>query len=195
MKQALLLASSSPFRRAILEKLGLPFHWAAPDIDESAQEGETAEQLVIRLAKQKALALADAWPDTLIIGSDQTGVLNGAFLGKPHTEERAREQLASASGNTVTFYTGLAVYCSRRQRFWQCCETFDVTFRSLSAQEIAGYVAKEQPLHCAGSFKAEGLGISLFEKLQGRDPNTLVGLPLIALGEFLREAGINPLTE
>lgn len=195
MKQALLLASSSPFRRAILEKLGLPFQWAAPDIDESALDGETAEQLVIRLAKQKALALADAWPDTLIIGSDQTGVLNGTFLGKPHTEKRARQQLKAASGNTVTFYTGLAVYCSRRRQFWQCCETFDVTFRTLSAAEIAGYVAKEQPLHCAGSFKAEGLGISLFEKLQGRDPNTLVGLPLIALGEFLRDAGINPLTD
>lgn len=195
MKQALLLASSSPFRRAILEKLGLPFQWAAPEIDETAQDGETAEQLVIRLAKQKALALAEAWPDTLIIGSDQTGVLKGKFLGKPHTEERAIQQLKAASGNTVTFYTGLAVYCSRRRQFWQCCETFDVTFRSLSAAEIAGYVAKEQPLQCAGSFKAEGLGISLFEKLQGRDPNTLVGLPLIALGEFLRDAGINPLTD
>lgn len=194
MKQPLLLASSSPFRQALLAKLGLPFTCASPDIDESPLQGETAGQLVVRLAQQKALALADSAPQSLIIGSDQAGVLNGTFLGKPHTAARAHEQLRAASGQCVTFYTGLALYCARRRQFWQCCETYQVTFRDLRDEEIEAYIAREQPLNCAGSFKSEGLGITLFESLQGRDPNTLVGLPLIALCGFLREAGLDPLT-
>lgn len=194
MKQPLLLASSSPFRQELLAKLGLPFSCASPEIDESELPGETATQLVIRLAQQKALALADSAPDSLIIGSDQVGVLNGTFLGKPHTVAKAHQQLRAASGQSVTFYTGLALYCSRRRQFWQCCETYQVTFRHLTNEEIEAYVAREQPLNCAGSFKSEGLGITLFESLQGRDPNTLVGLPLIALSGFLREAGLDPLT-
>ncbi len=194
MKQPLLLASSSPFRQALLAKLGLPFTTASPEIDESALPGETAEQLVIRLARQKALALANHAPESLIIGSDQVGALNGTFLGKPHTGAKAHEQLRAASGQSVTFYTGLALYCGRRRQFWQCCETYQVTFRHLRDEEIAAYIAKEQPLNCAGSFKSEGLGITLFESLQGRDPNTLVGLPLIALSGFLRDAGLDPLT-
>lgn len=195
MKQPLLLASSSPFRRMILEKLGLPFQYAAPDIDETPLPGETAEQLVIRLARLKALALAPQYPGSLIIGSDQTGLLNGTLLGKPYTAERACAQLRGASGQSVVFSTGLALYCTVRQQFWQCCENFEVRFRELSDAEIAGYVAREQPLNCAGSFKCEGLGITLFDALNGRDPNTLIGLPLIALNGFLREAGVNPLTE
>lgn len=195
MKQPLLLASSSPFRRMILEKLGLPFDCAAPDIDESPLADETAEQMVLRLARLKALALAPNAAGSLIIGSDQTGSLNGQLLGKPHTVERACQQLRAASGQTVIFYTGLVLYCTLRQQFWQCCETFEVTFRDLSEAEIAAYVAREQPLNCAGSFKSEGLGITLFDSLRGRDPNTLVGLPLIALNDFLRQAGINSLTD
>lgn len=194
MKQPLLLASSSPFRQALLAKLGLPFSTAVPDIDESALPGESATQLVTRLAKLKALALADHAPDSLIIGSDQVGALNGTFLGKPHTVARAREQLRAASGQCVTFYTGLALYCSRRKQFWQCCETVEVNFRLLTDAEIDAYIAREQPLNCAGSFKSEGLGITLFESLRGRDPNTLIGLPLIALCGFLRDAGLDPLT-
>ncbi|ARU93640.1 Maf family protein [Tatumella citrea] len=194
MKQPLLLASSSPFRQALLAKLGLPFTCASPDIDESALPGESAGQLVVRLAQQKALALAGNAPDTLIIGSDQVGSLNGHFLGKPNTAEKAYQQLRAASGQSVTFYTGLTLYCSRRRQFWQCCETFQVNFRQLRDEEIEAYIAREQPLNCAGSFKSEGLGITLFDSLQGRDPNTLVGLPLIALCEFLREAGLDPLT-
>ena len=194
MKQPLLLASSSPFRQALLAKLGLPFTSASPEIDESARPDETAEQLVVRLAQQKALALAESAPQSLIIGSDQIGCLEGRFLGKPLTEKKAYEQLRAASGQVVTFYTGLALYCGRRRQFWQCCETYQVTFRHLRDEEIEAYIAREQPLNCAGSFKSEGLGITLFESLQGRDPNTLIGLPLIALSGFLREAGLDPLT-
>ncbi|GAA0476839.1 MULTISPECIES: Maf family protein [Tatumella] len=195
MKQHLLLASSSPFRQSLLARLKLPFDAVAPEIDESALPAETAAQLVVRLAKQKALALAGQYPHSLIIGSDQVCVLNNCLTGKPHTMARARQQLRAASGNRVVFYTGLALYCARRQKFWSCCETFDVSFRHLSDQEINAYLEKEQPLNCAGSFKSEGLGITLFESLQGRDPNTLVGLPLIALCDFLREAGADPLTD
>ena len=102
--------------------------------------------------------------------------------------------MSASCRQSVTFYTGLALYCSRRRQFWQCCETFQVNFRQLRDEEIEAYIAREQPLNCAGSFKSEGLGITLFDSLQGRDPNTLVGLPLIALCEFLREAGLDPLT-
>lgn len=195
MTDSLLLASTSPFRRALLAKLGLPFSVAAPETDETPLAGEDATTLVTRLAIAKAQALASAWPDRWIIGSDQVCVLDGAITGKPHTAERAFAQLRQASGKTITFYTGLALYHPRSQRLMQCCEPFRVHFRTLSDREIAAYIEKEQPLQCAGSFKSEGLGICLFERLEGRDPNTLVGLPLIALSGMLREAGINPLHE
>ncbi|MEM6159699.1 nucleoside triphosphate pyrophosphatase [Erwinia sp. P6884] len=189
----LVLASTSPFRKALLEKLGLPFITAAPEVDETPLDNETATELVMRLAAAKARALADRFPDHLIIGSDQVCVMGGAIAGKPHTEENARAQLRLASGQSVTFYTGLALCNSRTQQLNCLCEPFSVDFRSLSEEEITHYIRKEQPLNCAGSFKSEGLGITLFERLSGRDPNTLVGLPLIALCEMLREAGLDPL--
>ncbi|NIF20497.1 Maf family protein [Candidatus Pantoea multigeneris] len=195
MPLPILLASTSPFRRAILEKLQLPFSCAAPEVDETPYAHETAEALVTRLAIAKAQALAEQWPDHWIIGSDQVCVLDGVITGKPHTEEKACQQLRDASGKCITFYTGLALYQPRTQQLMQCCEPFHVHFRTLSEAEITGYVAQEQPLQCAGSFKSEGLGIALFERLEGRDPNTLIGLPLIALLEMFREAGINPLTD
>lgn len=195
MTPSILLASTSPFRQALLRKLGLPFITAAPEVDESPQPGENAEALVTRLAVAKAQALAKAWPDHLIIGSDQVCVLDGAIAGKPHTAENARAQLRAASGQAITFYTGLALFHPASGRLLQCCEPFVVHFRSLTDAEIAGYVEKEQPLQCAGSFKSEGLGICLFDRLEGRDPNTLVGLPLIALNGMLQQAGINPLTD
>ncbi|WP_370426309.1 Maf family protein [Pantoea vagans] len=195
MTPSILLASTSPFRQALLRKLGLPFITAAPDVDESPQPGENAEALVIRLAVAKAQALAGTYPRHWIIGSDQVCVLDGAIAGKPHTAENARAQLRAASGQAITFYTGLALFHPASGRLLQCCEPFVVHFRTLTDAEIAGYVEKEQPLQCAGSFKSEGLGICLFDRLEGRDPNTLVGLPLIALNGMLQQAGINPLTE
>lgn len=195
MTPSILLASTSPFRQALLRKLGLPFITAAPEVDESPQPGENAEALVIRLAVAKAQALAGTYPRHWIIGSDQVCVLDGAIAGKPHTAENARAQLRAASGKAITFYTGLALFHPASGRLLQCCEPFVVHFRTLTDAEIAGYVEKEQPLQCAGSFKSEGLGICLFERLEGRDPNTLVGLPLIALNGMLQQAGINPLTE
>lgn len=189
----LILASTSPWRRMLLEKLGIPFECAAPNVDEHPLPGETARQLVLRLAQAKAQALASRYPNHLIIGSDQVCVLDGEITGKPHTEENACQQLKKASGNIVTFYTGLALYNSVNGQLQTECEPFDVHFRHLNEQEISHYVRKENPLHCAGSFKSEGLGIALFERLEGRDPNTLVGLPLIALCQMLRRENCNPL--
>ena len=190
---ALILASTSPYRRALLEKLGLSFECTAPQTDETPRAGESPRHLVLRLAQEKAQSLADAWPQHLIIGSDQVCVLDGEITGKPYTEENARQQLMKASGNIVTFYTGLALYNSATGHLQTECEPFDVHFRHLSEQEIDDYVRKERPLNCAGSFKSEGLGIALFERLEGRDPNTLVGLPLIALCQMLRREHCNPL--
>ncbi|MFS2224010.1 Maf family protein [Pantoea sp. B65] len=189
----LVLASTSPFREGLLNKLGLPFITAAPQVDETPQAGESAPQLVSRLAAAKARALSDRYPDALIIGSDQVCVLRGQITGKPHTEQNACAQLRQASGQSVIFYTGLALWSGQRQQITLQCETFTVHFRHLSDEEIVAYVAREQPLNCAGSFKSEGLGITLFERLEGRDPNTLVGLPLIALCGMLRAAGMDPL--
>ena len=189
----LLLASTSPWRRMLLEKLTLPFECAAPEVDETPQPGESARQLVVRLAQAKAQALASRFPQHLIICSDQVCVLDGEITGKPHTEENAHRQLRKASGTIVTFYTGLALYNSANGHLQTECEPFDVHFRHLSDQEIEAYIRKENPLQCAGSFKSEGLGITLFERLEGRDPNSLVGLPLIALCQMLRREGVNPL--
>ena len=191
----LVLASTSSFRQALLNKLGLPFITAAPETDETPLPGESAPQLVERLAQAKARALADRYPHSWIIGSDQVCVLAGEITGKPHTEENARAQLRAASGKAITFYTGLALYCAKENRMFSLYETFRVHFRPLSEAEINAYVTIEQPLQCAGSFKSEGLGITLFDRLEGHDPNTLVGLPLIALCNLLRGVGINPLTQ
>ncbi len=189
----IILASTSPWRRALLEKLGMPFECAAPTTDETPLAGESPRHLVLRLAQDKAQSLAHLYPHHLIIGSDQVCVLEGEITGKPHTEENARAQLRKASGNIVTFYTGLALFNSATGHLQTECEPFDVHFRHLSEQEIDDYIRKERPLQCAGSFKSEGLGITLFERLEGRDPNTLVGLPLIALCQMLRREHRNPL--
>ncbi|GDX06752.1 nucleoside triphosphate pyrophosphatase [Buttiauxella sp. A111] len=189
----IVLASTSAYRRALLEKLGIPFTTAAPQVDETPTSGENARHLVMRLAQAKAQALSTEYPNHLIIGSDQVCVLEGKIVGKPHTEEKAVEQLLIARNTIVTFYTGLALYNSASGNLQVICEPFDVHFRHLSEQEIRNYVRKEQPLQCAGSFKSEGLGIALFDRLSGKDPNTLVGLPLISLCEMLNNEGCNPL--
>lgn len=188
----LVLASSSPYRRELLAKLGLPFTHASPDIDETPVAGESPHKLVVRLACAKAQALANRQPNSLIIGSDQVAIdAEGNPLGKPHTADKAVQQLLSLSGQRVTFVTGLCLLNSKTQHQQSLCEAFDVQFRDLDQSQIERYVKREKPLDCAGSFKSEGLGITLFDALEGRDPNTLVGLPLIALVALLAKEGID----
>lgn len=189
----LVLASSSRWRRELLDRLQLPYQCYSPDIDETPQAGETPHALVHRLALSKANAVAPHFPHHCIIGSDQVAVFENEILGKPHTEAKARTNLSRFSGQRVTFLTGLALLDTRHQRHQVHVEPFEVVFRTLSKQEIENYVTKEQPLDSAGSFRMEGLGIALFEKLEGRDPNALIGLPLIALCNMLRQAGFDPL--
>lgn len=186
----LVLASSSPFRKALLQKLQLPFTTDSPDIDETPLANESIEAMVTRLAEAKARALGPRHPDALIIGSDQSAALNQQVLQKPGNFDKAFEQLRAASGKTITFYTGLCLYNTSTDQAEALCEPYTVTFRNLSDNEISHYLQREQPYNCAGSFKSEGLGISLFEKLQGKDPNTLIGLPLITLCQMLRKNGM-----
>lgn len=184
----LVLASTSIFRQQLLEKLAIPFVTAKPDCDETPLLNETAEQLVTRLAVAKAKSCQLTQP-SLVIGSDQVCVINNQIVGKPHTEEAAIEQLLSQSGKTIRFYTGLAVYNTETEEAQVTLDHFDVHFRQLSRSQVETYVQKEQPLYCAGSFKSEGLGIALFERLEGDDPNSLIGLPLIKLVSLLEQAG------
>ena len=180
----LVLASSSPFRAAILRNLALPFAAVSPEVDESPLSGEAPQALVERLAVAK---------DAFVIGSDQVATIDGAILGKPHTVENAVAQLSRFSGRAVQFFTGL---CLRRgEVVFSCVEPFVVRFRPLTEAEIRAYVALESPLQSAGSFKSEGLGILLFDALEGRDPNALVGLPLIALRELFEQHGTSLLAE
>jgi MAF protein len=186
----LLLASSSAYRRELLGRLRLPFACASPDIDESRLGGETAEALVRRLAEQKARVLAEQYPQHLIIGSDQVAVLGEQILGKPHDFERAHRQLSNASGNSVTFLTGLALLNTASGHCQVDCVPFTVHFRPLDAARISRYLHAEQPYDCAGSFKAEGLGVSLFRATEGSDATSLVGLPLIRLVDMLLQEGV-----
>ncbi|MGO1463441.1 MAG: Maf family protein [Marinobacter sp.] len=195
-QQRLLLASSSPYRQELLKKLGLPFSCASPNIDESPSKGETPETLAVRLAQTKARALAATYSGHWIIGSDQVATLpDGTLLSKPKTHAKAYQQLAKSSGQSVTFLTGLALLDADSGKLQTACEHFTVQFRHLTAQEIQAYLHKEEPYDCAGGFKMESLGIALFEELQGRDPNSLIGLPLIALTNMLIAWGRNPLLE
>ena len=189
----LVLASTSPYRRELLSRLGLPFSVASPDTDESPRPGEAAEALALRLAETKARAVAPAYPQALIIGSDQVAIANGKIYGKPGTHERAVAQLQELSGQSVNFYTALCLYDSRNDSRQICGVPTQVKFRSLSNSEIEHYLAREPAYNCAGSAKSEGLGIALLDSLSGDDPNALVGLPLIALCAMLRQAGMNPL--
>ncbi|MDX1592656.1 MAG: nucleoside triphosphate pyrophosphatase [Gammaproteobacteria bacterium] len=187
----LVLASTSPYRRELLGRLGVPFATTRPDADESRQPGERPEVLVARLAEAKARSVAAAHPEALVIGSDQVAVLDGEVIGKPGTPAAAHAQLARASGRSVRFLTGLCLLDTARDRAHVAVEPFTVHFRALDAARIDRYLAAEQPYDCAGSFRSEGLGIALFERLEGDDPNTLVGLPLIRLVDLLAEAGID----
>lgn len=189
--QPLVLASSSPYRRALLDKLQLPYCCHSPDIDESQRPGETPQQLVMRLAEEKARAIAEKHPGSIIIGSDQVAVINEYVMGKPGNKEKAIQQLQQASGKRVTFLTGLSVMDTRNNTFQTEVIPYHVHFRLLDRKMIENYIDKENPLDCAGSFKSEGLGIVLFERLEGDDPNALVGLPLIRLTTMLSKFNIS----
>ncbi|WP_416308414.1 Maf family protein [Neptunicella sp. SCSIO 80796] len=187
----IVLASTSPFRKSMLEKLRIPFTTAKPQVDESPLQGESAIALVERLAIAKAKAIADTINDGWVIGSDQVATIDGEILGKPHHHDNAIKQLQLCSGKTVRFVTGLCLYNAATKEYQALVEPFDVKFRSLTEQQIELYLQAEQPYNCAGSFKSEGLGICLFEALQGKDPNTLIGLPLISLITLFAEQQID----
>ncbi|KAB0564220.1 septum formation inhibitor Maf [Pseudomonas palleroniana] len=186
----LLLASSSVYRRELLSRLHLPFICSSPDIDETPHANESAMALVKRLAEDKARALATTHTGHLIIGSDQVAALDGQIIGKPHTFEKAREQLLAASGKRVSFLTGLALLNSQTGQCQVDCVPFTVHMRVLDAERIERYLRIEQPYDCAGSFKAEGLGVSLFQSTEGPDATSLVGLPLIRLVDMLLAEGV-----
>jgi len=188
-----ILASSSSYRQSILKKLHIPFSCAAPNIDESPKANESISNLVERLAKDKALTVASQkiHKNSYVIGSDQLVSFNGQVLGKPGDLATAKQQLLMFSGQTVRFYTGLCVVHSANKQLAQIVETFDVTFKTLTERQISTYLQIEQPYDCAGSFKCEGLGIALFESLNGRDPNTLIGLPLIALMDLFKTLSVD----
>jgi MAF protein len=186
----LILASTSPFRRELLGRLGLPFEVAAPEVDETREPGESPEVLVLRLSEAKARAVAARYSDALVIGSDQAAVIGDEVLGKPGGRERAIAQLSYAAGRQVTFLTGLALVDAASGRAQTVVEPFHVRFRALDPAQIARYVDREQPFNCAGSFKSEGYGITLFERLEGDDPTALIGLPLIRLVQLLGREGI-----
>ena len=189
----LILASTSPYRKALLERLQVDFLCDSPEIDESPLAGESVQDMVVRLAKLKAEAVAGKYPDALIIGSDQSAVLEGEILTKSDNFENAVKQLQKASGKRIVFQTGLCLLNSKTDHSQTACVPYTVVFKTLTQDMIEHYLKKEQPYNCAGSFKSEGLGIALFNKFEGEDPNALIGLPLIRLIEMLGNEGFSVL--
>lgn len=185
------LASSSKYRKEQLAKLIPRFESLKPDVDETPGEQEHPKALAMRLSKDKCVAVIPAKSNSIIIGSDQTAACDSVLLSKPGTKERAQNQLALCSGKAVTFYTALCVYLNGE--FIEDCDQTTVKFRQLSREEIERYIDLERPLDCAGSFKCEGLGISLFESISTDDPSALIGLPTIALNKILLRLGVNVL--
>lgn len=189
--QPIILASTSIYRSQLLSTLQIPFKTASPDVDETPLMGETARQTSQRLSQLKAQAVAQQFPDALIIGSDQVALLESEQLGKPITHDNAVRQLRSMRGKTVDFFTAVSLFNSRTQEMQTALAETKVSFRDLSDDEIERYLHKEQPYHCAGSAKSEGLGIALIQSIQGDDPNALIGLPLIVLIDMLKKQGVN----
>lgn len=195
MTRALILASTSPYRQQLLQQLGLAFTAVAPQCEEVLDQRISPELLVKHLALQKATSLSACYDDALILGSDQVFVNpRGTILGKPGSAAGARRQLEAMSGKTHHFYTGLALYDCFTKRSLTEYVSYSVTLRELSSEQIAYYVEQENPIDCAGSFKIEGLGISLMEKMAGEDYTSLIGLPLIRLTSMLQEFGVDPLS-
>jgi septum formation protein len=190
-RPSLVLASGSPYRRALLARLGLPFDQDTPSIDEQIAPGEAPAEAVMRLARAKAALVLGRHPGAIVIGADQLAVRGEEVLGKPDNSERAAEQLAHSAGRGVEFLTGVCVLSGARPGEPE--EHMDITrvqFRPLTPEEIHNYLRRDQPLDCAGSFRAEGLGIALFERIDSRDPTGLIGLPLIWLSQALRRLGL-----
>ena len=187
---ALVLASTSRYRRELLARLALPFETAAPDVDETPRAGEAPRELALRLALEKAQAVAARKPQAIVIGSDQVADLHGQPLGKPGTHERAAAQLARMSGQTVLFHTAVAVVQASRGFAQSSLATVTVRFCTLDAATIERYLLAEQPYDCAGSAKSEGLGIALLQAIESDDPTALIGLPLIRTAQLLRAAGL-----
>lgn len=190
MPKKLILASTSPYRRELLARLGLLFEIINPQTDETPLPDETPEILALRLSEAKARAVAADFPNSLIIGSDQVAVMEGHIFGKPGTHECALEQLRLLRGRTVNFFTGLCLLNTETGHTQVRGIPTLVTFRNLSDSEIENYLRRERPYNCAGAAKSEGLGIALLDKIQGDDPNALIGLPLIALCDMLRAEGV-----
>ncbi|QKI88918.1 Maf family protein [Thiomicrorhabdus xiamenensis] len=185
----IILGSTSIFRKQMLEKLHLPFDTDKPEVDETPLQGERPEAMVARLSLAKAQAVAGKHPDALIIGSDQCAVFDNHPIGKPHTFAVAQQQLRQFSGQSITFYTGLVVINGQTGKTYQKMDTTVVHFRELSDNVIDNYLTIEQPLNCAGSFKSEGLGVTLFQRIDSRDPNALIGLPLMDLTDIFYQMG------
>lgn len=189
------LASTSPYRRELFARFGLPFNQLAPDVDECPRAGEPPSALAARLSEAKARALLQRCPDALIIGSDQTAVCGSLRLGKPGDFATARAQLRHLSGQTAHFYTAVTVLNATSGKAASRTVVTEVVFRTLAPAEIDRYLEREQPYDCAGSFKVEGLGIALFKALRSDDPTALIGLPLIQLRELLAEFGVDVVTD
>jgi len=188
LKPQLILASQSKYRAELLSRLQLAFDQIAADIDETPNKGENPKKLVKRLAKQKACAVQKSYPDAIIIGSDQVAAFSGKILGKPHTREKAIEQLNSFADKRVVFYTSVCIIY-KNKKFEHVDET-KVDFKNLSLQQIEHYVDNEDALNCAGSFKSEGLGISLFRQIKNDDPTALIGLPMVWVADILYELSL-----
>ena len=191
MKQILILASSSEYRRQLLQKLLIPFNSISPNVDESALAGEKPQETALRLAQEKAKKIGNAYPHALVIGCDQVATLGGEQLGKPLNHNNATAQLQKMRGREVVFHSALCLYNAATGNMQADVVPYLVKFRQLSDEQIESYLTKEQPYHCAGSAKSEGLGIALIERMLGEDPNALIGLPLIKLITMLHNEGIN----
>jgi septum formation protein len=189
--QPIILASTSIYRSQLLSTLQIPFQTASPDVDETPSPGESARQTSQRLSQLKAQAVAQQFPDALIIGSDQVALLEGEQLGKPLSHDNAVRQLRAMRGKTVDFFTAVSLFNSSTKEMQTALAETKVSFRDLTDDEIERYLHKEQPYHCAGSAKSEGLGIALIQSIKGDDPNALIGLPLIILIDMLKKQGVN----
>lgn len=194
MNHQIILASSSVTRKQLMDRFALNYQAISPDIDETPYANESASELALRLSIEKAAVVAAQYPDAIVIASDQVAYLENfpqQFIGKPYSEEIAIQQLQQQSGKSLHFITGLAVQCLSQNILKTSFSPFQVKFRDLSEPEILRYIQMDQPLHCAGSFKCESLGITLFESMHGEDYTALMGLPMIQLSQFLREFGVN----
>ncbi len=191
MKQALILASSSIYRRELLQRLQIPFNTVSPHVDEAILVGEKPQETALRLSKEKAKKVGEEYPHALIIGCDQVATLNGEQLGKPLNHQNATRQLKLMRGQEVTFHSALCLLNAATGKMQSHVVPYLVKFRVLTDEQIESYLVKEQPYHCAGSAKSEGLGIALIEHMKGDDPNALIGLPLIKLITMLQNEGVN----